>query len=219
MPIFFHCSRIISAICVNWTNWPPSVMISMRSRPLPSRAQAVALGVLLGQPDLVQHLVGLLHVERGPHLPVLRARVVLVAVRGHDRARRARAQPERLVDLVAVDAERQRAAEVGRVQPLGDLGVGVVVQVELDDHVAAVVAGVEIDLVVALLLVLEEHRQLAEVDVALPGSRTRRRWRAGSAPRGSRPGSARPCRCRAAGCPPCPRRRCTGCAPASRSAC
>src|SRR5438128_3186228 len=66
-------------------------------------AQPEALGVLLGQPDLVQHLVGLLHVERGPHLPVLRTRVVLVVVSRHHRARRPRAEPERLVDLVAVD--------------------------------------------------------------------------------------------------------------------
>jgi len=36
IPIFFHCSRIISAICVNCKNWPPSVMISRRNRPLPS---------------------------------------------------------------------------------------------------------------------------------------------------------------------------------------
>src|SRR6266496_2577839 len=35
------------------------------------RAQAVALRILLGQADLVEHLVGLLDVERGPELPVL----------------------------------------------------------------------------------------------------------------------------------------------------
>ncbi len=127
-------------------------------------AQPVALRVLLGQADLVQHLVGFLHVQRGPELPVLRPRVVLVGVHRDHRARRAGAQPERLVDLVTVDPERERAAEVRRVEPLADLRIRVVVQVELDDQVT-VVAGVEVDLVVALLLVLEEHGELAEVHV------------------------------------------------------
>src|SRR5215471_20021458 len=73
------------------------------------RAKPIALRVLLREPDLVEHLVGLLDVERRPQLPVLRPGVVLVGVRRHHRARRARAEPERLVDLVAVDPERQRA--------------------------------------------------------------------------------------------------------------
>ena len=168
MPIFFHCSRIISAICVNWTNWPPSVMISMRSRPLPSRAQPVALGVLLGQPDLVEQLVGLLDVERGPELPVLGPGLYLLVSTGTTEP--GVPVPSQNVSLIWSRSmpSDERAAEVGRVEPLADLGVGLVAQVELDDHVAAVVAGVEIDLVVALLLVLEEDRQLADVDVPLP---------------------------------------------------
>ena len=79
---------------------------------------------------------------------------------------RAGAQPERFVDLVAVDAQGQRAAEVGGVHPLGDFRVGLIAQVELDDHIAAVVARVEIELVAAALLVLQEDRHLAEIDMA-----------------------------------------------------
>src|SRR5215467_2876909 len=74
--------------------------------PLAVATQPVALCVFLRQPDLVEHLVGLLQIEGGPELPVLRTRVVLVVVGGHDGARGAGAEPERLVDLVAVDAER-----------------------------------------------------------------------------------------------------------------
>ena len=36
IPIVRHCWRIISAICVNCKNCPPTVIISMRNRPLPS---------------------------------------------------------------------------------------------------------------------------------------------------------------------------------------
>ena len=43
---------------------------------------------------------------------------------GTSRAGRADAEPERLVELVAVDAERERVAEVAVPQPLRDLGVG-----------------------------------------------------------------------------------------------
>ncbi len=52
MPIFFHCSRIISAICVNCTNWPPRVMISMRSRPLPSLRSRKPSASFLARPIL-----------------------------------------------------------------------------------------------------------------------------------------------------------------------
>ena len=36
MPIFLHCCLIISATWVNGMNWPPTVISSIRSRPLPS---------------------------------------------------------------------------------------------------------------------------------------------------------------------------------------
>ncbi len=36
-PILRHCCLIISATCVYGTNCPPTVTISTRSRPLPSR--------------------------------------------------------------------------------------------------------------------------------------------------------------------------------------
>ena len=89
------------------------------------------------------------------------------ALRRHDRARRADAEPEGLVELVAVEPQRQGAAEVGVGQPLRDLGIGVVALVDLQHRVRAVVGQVEMDGVAALLLVLEDHRQLGDVDVPL----------------------------------------------------
>ena len=86
---------------------------------------------------------------------------------GRRRAGRADAQPECLVDLIAVDAQRQRAAEIGVGEPLRDLGIARVALVDVEHEVGAGKAEIEVDLVVALLLVLQQHRQLAEVDVAL----------------------------------------------------
>jgi hypothetical protein len=70
-------------------------------------AQAEALGVLLGQPDLVEELVRLSQVRDRPLRAVLGAGAVERVVGGGNRAERPDAEPERLVELVAVDAERQ----------------------------------------------------------------------------------------------------------------
>ena len=51
-------------------------------------------------------------------------------------------------------------------EPLRDLGVLLVALVAEQPDVGALVRGVEVDAVAALLLVLEQHRQLADVDVA-----------------------------------------------------
>ena len=130
-------------------------------------AHAKAFAVLLGQTDLVEELVGLLDVERGPLGAPLFAGA-LRHVRGRrDAAGGADPEPEGLVELVAVDPHRERAPEVGVLQPLRHLRVGVVAVVDLEGGVGAVGAGVEVDAVVALLHVLQKDRQLGDVGVAL----------------------------------------------------
>ena len=130
-------------------------------------AHAKAFAVLLGQTDLVEELVGLLDVERRPHL-VRHSSPGLCGTSGRrDAAGGADAEPEGLVELVAVDAHRERAAEIDVLQPLGDLGIGVIAVVDLERGVGAVGAGVEVDAVVALLHVLQKDRQLGDVGVAL----------------------------------------------------
>ena len=203
MPIFFHCSRTISAICVNGTNCAAHAScISMRSA-------ALAVGCAGGTPRRPSCRARSCRASRSPSSGRRSTRACGTRARGctcwrlagDDEPGVPDAEPERLVDLVAVDAERQRAPEVGVVEPLRDLRVGLVAQVELERAVAAVVAGVEVDLVVALLLVLEEDRQLAEVDVPLlevvlagDGAQVEDLQVLGQR-------AAGPCRCTGAGCP------------------
>ena len=112
-------------------------------------------------------VVRLLHVEGGPLRPPLGPGVVRRVLGRHRRARRADAEPERLVELIAVDAQREGVAEVAVAQPLPDLGVGLEALVDVQCRVGAVGGRVQPDGVVALLLVLQEDRQLAEIRVAL----------------------------------------------------
>ena len=151
-------------------------MRARRSRPPPSGPQAVALAVLLVQPELVEHLVRLLDVVRGVERPVLRAREVERALTGRGRARLPEPEDEGLVDLRAVDAVGQRDAELAGGEPLRDLGVLLEALVAHQADVRPLVRGVQVDPVAAPLLVLEQDRQLADVDVAglrvvLPGDR------------------------------------------------
>ena len=75
-------------------------------------AQAVPVPVLLAQPDLVQHGVRVLRVVGRPELAELAARVVGRLFGARDGARRAETEPERLVELIPVDSQGQRTAEV-----------------------------------------------------------------------------------------------------------
>ena len=75
------------------------------------------------------------------------------------------AQPERLVQLVTVDTERQRTPEIGVGEPFAKLGVRLVALVDLQQKIGAPKAQIEMDFVVALLLIFQNNRQLAEVDV------------------------------------------------------
>ena len=142
--------------------------------PLAVRPQPVALTVLLRQADLVQQLVGLLRVVRGPLLPPLGSRAVRRAVCRDDGAGDADPEPEGLVELVAVDAEGERPAEVPVVQPLRDLGIRLVGMIDLQRGVGAVQRRVEADVVVALAAVLQEDGELRHggvplLQVVLPG--------------------------------------------------
>ena len=78
--------------------------------------EAEALSVLLRVAEAIEELVRLRRVIRGPLAGrVVLAREVLVGVvLGHERSGCARAEEERFVDLRAVDAHRERPAEVGR---------------------------------------------------------------------------------------------------------
>ena len=85
-----------------------------------------------------------------------------IGVPGH-----AEAEEERLVDLVAVDAERERAAEVEIGEPFLDLGIEAIGEVELQFGIRAVEAGIEMDLVFAARGVLQKHRQFRQIDEPL----------------------------------------------------
>src|SRR6185295_8646126 len=93
--------------------------------PLAVLPQPIPLGVLLIESDLVQQLIRLLDVEGGPLLPVLRPRAVAGVLGWCHRAGRPHSEPERLVQLVAVDAQCESVAEISVAQPLPDLGIGV----------------------------------------------------------------------------------------------
>ena len=190
--------------------------------PEPSLAvdpEPVTLAVLLRETDLVQQRVGLLDVERRPLLPPLRSRVVRRGLGRRDGARDADAEPERLVQLVPVDAHRQRPPEVGRVEPLRHLGVRVVGVVDLERGVGAVQRRVELDVVADLVPVLEEHRELghrrvALLEVVLAGDRPEVQHLEVLSH-----GHLDAGRCTGAGCPRCRPRRRTGSAPSPRSGC
>ena len=98
-------------------------------------AQPIGVTVLLGEPDRVEEPIGLLHVERGPLLAPFRPWTVRQALRRRGGSGNTHSHPERLVQLVAVDAHGQRASEIARVKPPGDLGVGVVRLVRLQGGV------------------------------------------------------------------------------------
>ena len=119
MPIFFHCSRTISLIRVYWTNWPPSVVDLEAEAALAVRAQAEPVRVLLVEPDLVQQLGSPASTSSVDHLvrhsgPGL----YLFDSAGACEPGRADAQEERLVDLLAVDAQRERATEIALLNHL-----------------------------------------------------------------------------------------------------
>ena len=146
MPIFFHCSRIISLIRVNWTNWPPSVMISMRSRPCRRRSAAGSPSAsFLARPTLSSISLACLHVERRPLASGTRGpgcTCSLVAGTTEPGV----PVPSQNVSLIwsrSIPSDSARRKSVV-AEPLADLGVGLVAQVELDDHVGAEVAGVEV---------------------------------------------------------------------------
>src|SRR5262245_8748164 len=121
---------------------------------LPVTAQAVALGVLLVQPNRIQHGVGLLRVIGSPHGTVLGTWEVRIALDRHYRPGRTGPEPEYLVDLLAVDGDSQGPAEVSVMEPLGNLRVLIVGHVELYDQITTVIARVQRHLVLAALLVL-----------------------------------------------------------------
>jgi hypothetical protein len=160
MPIFCHWSTIISAM--RRERQEAEIGRQLEAKPAAAvGAEAIALAVLLAEAEGVEHLVGLLHVEAV--CSVLYSGPGKYGVRSPGAAEPVwpEAEHERLVDLRAVDAVRQRDAEVARCQPLRDLGVLARSSVAEEPDVGALIGGVEVDAVVALLLVLDQHRQLA----------------------------------------------------------
>src|SRR6266542_365739 len=128
-------------------------------------AQAVALGILVGVPDPVEQLIRLRDVERVPLRLPFRAREESTCLGWCWRADRACPQEERLVHLVAIDAQGERAPEVDTAEQLSELGVLVVCEIEGDTDAAFL--RVEAHLVPAALLVLDEHRQLGHAEERL----------------------------------------------------
>ena len=132
----------------------------------PVAAHAVSLAVALLQPQLVEHPVGTIGVELRVSLPVFLAGRVGHGGRRTGGPRLPQPQPEDLVELVTVDADRQGDAEVPIGQPMRHLGVAFVRLVKEKPGVRARLAGPVADTVVAALLVLQEHGNLFHQDVA-----------------------------------------------------
>ena len=130
-------------------------------------AQAIAVAILFRQPQPVEHLVGQGEVQHRPFLAPFRPGILGHRLGGCGRTRGGQAEPEGFVQLVAVDAERQRAAEIGGGQQPPDFGIGGVVQVEVQRGVGAVEGEVEMQVVIAAIAVFQNHRQLGQVDMAL----------------------------------------------------
>ena len=138
-------------------------------QPLAVRAQAEFAVPVPLQAQLVQHLVG-------PVRIVLRPRVVVVGVvvlgggEGVDLGRLGTAEVQHLVDLVAVDRQRQRAAEVHLAEQVTQHLIPF--QGLVDHQRGGALVGVlpQEHPVLAARLVLLEHRELLEVDgVSLGG--------------------------------------------------
>ncbi len=137
---------------------PRYVVSASRSRPPPSAR--VALAVLPGEAERVDHLVGLLHVVPDVQHLVLGPREVQRALTSR-RGDLTETEHERLVDRGTVDAVRQRNEELARAEPPRDLRILVEALVAEEAHVGALVGRVQVDPIVALLLVLQQHRELA----------------------------------------------------------
>ena len=143
---------------------------------LPVGAQPIPFAILLGQADLVEQLVGLLQVERRVFLVPFGARAVEGIGRRRYRSWGSHAEPEGFVELVAVDAERERVAEILVLQEFRNLRIAFVGVADVDGRVRSVERRVEVNGVVALLGVLEEDRQLGQahvpfLDVVFAGDR------------------------------------------------
>ena len=129
-------------------------------------ALAIAVAVFFGQADLVEQFVALLHVEHAPLLVPFGPRAVEGVGSRRNGAGATHAEPERFVELVAIDAERERMAEILVAQPLHDLGVTLVRVADVQRDVRTVEARIEMHGVVALLRVFQKHRQLGQVHMA-----------------------------------------------------
>src|SRR5260370_24885115 len=80
----------------------------------------------------------------------------------------AQTEEEGLVDLLAIDPERQGPAEFEIGEPFLDFGIEAIGEVELQFGIGAVEARIEMDLVFAARGGLQKHRQLRQIDEPLP---------------------------------------------------
>src|SRR6202171_3212320 len=83
------------------------------------------------------------------------------------RTRNAQTQEECLVDLLAIDAERQSSAEFEICEPFLDFGIEAIGEVEFQFGIGAVEPWIEMNFVVPARGVLQEHRQFCEIDEPL----------------------------------------------------
>src|SRR4030095_2564891 len=100
--------------------------------------QPIPVGILLVEPDLVEQVVGLLQIERPPFLVPFGAPAIDGVGRGSYRSRRSDAEPEGLVQLVTVDAECERMAEILVPEQFRDLGITLIRVADVDRRVRSV---------------------------------------------------------------------------------
>ena len=127
--------------------------------------QPDALRIALRQAERVEHLVGLVAIELGVFRGPFLAGEIRMPRRRHGLPGLAQAEKHRLLDLVAIDRERQRDPEVLRRHQLADRRIGRVGHVEGDHRIRAAEGRPGDDAVLAVLLLLLQHRIVGHLDV------------------------------------------------------
>jgi len=120
----------------------------------------------LDQAEPVENVVGLLRIERRMQLARAGTSAEQRVLRRRGTTGLTLAKPEDFVELISVDAQRERDTKVFVRQPFRDLGVRIEVLIDEKSCVAAVQPFPAADRVVLLLLILLERRQLGDTNGA-----------------------------------------------------
>jgi hypothetical protein len=128
------------------------------------RQHAQVVAVPVGQPDIVQQPIGLVDVECGPCVKI--GFVEQWALRQHGVAAfRGESQVDRLIDLAAIDGERQRATEAHVADELAPFGIGGI-EIGVERNLRSPRRVPQQYLVLATRLALLQQREVVEAQIA-----------------------------------------------------